>query len=132
MEEIEEPPLRVLGDVERACLLRYVETLVTVLGEDLAAVWLFGSVARDEAWPRGMRIRSDLDLLVVTEAPVRDEDAESLVNATYPLFLRCGRQISPQFRTRADMEQPRDERDAAFLENFRRDAILLWRRPPVT
>ena len=67
MEEIEEPSLRVLDDVERACLLRYIETLVTVLGEDLAAVWLFGSVARDEAWPRGMAIRSDLDLLVVTE-----------------------------------------------------------------
>lgn len=120
--------LAILTDVEERCLVRYLERLAEVLGRELEAIFAYGSAARGEGWPRGMRIRSDLDLLVVTRAPVASERQEALVAATYPLFLESGRQISPQFRTRAELDAPRDERFAAFLRNFRHDAVLLWPR----
>jgi predicted nucleotidyltransferase len=81
---------------------------------------LFGSVARGESWPQGMPIRSDLDLLVVTSSPLTEERQQQLVDATYPLFLECGRQIGPQFRTRAQVDE-----SSAFLENVRRDGVRL-------
>ena len=123
-----EPVLSVLTDLERRCLERYVELLVGALGGRLEEIWLFGSVARGERWPRGMPIRSDLDLLVLTDAAIGEREKQMLFDATYPLFLESGRQIGPQFRTRADLERPKDERAATFLENVRRDAILLWDR----
>lgn len=128
MPEIELPAPPVLTDVERACLARYLRTLVETLGDDLDEVVLFGSVARGESWPAGMPIRSDLDLLVVTRDAVSDETAARLVDATLPLFLECGRQIGPQFRTRGELEQPRDDRAAAFRANVERDGLRLHRR----
>jgi hypothetical protein len=62
--------------------------------------------------------------VVVTRSRLADDLQEELVNATYPLFLECGRQIGPQFRTAAELEV---EPPTAFLENLRRDGVLLWR-----
>ena len=59
------------------------------------AAQVFGSVARAEAWPAGMPIRSDLDLLVLTRRELSPAEKDELVDLTYPLFLECGRQISP-------------------------------------
>ena len=89
---------------------------------------VFGSVARGESWPRGMPIRSDLDLLVVTPTPAREATQEELIQATMPLFLDCGRQLGPQFRTRAGLGDPKDERAATFLANVERDGISIYRR----
>jgi hypothetical protein len=36
--------------------------------------------------------------LVESRGEVPEEVQEELVNGTYPLFLECGRQMSPQFR----------------------------------
>jgi predicted nucleotidyltransferase len=115
-----------LNDLERSCLQRYLNLLVATIGSGLAEVVLFGSVARGESWPAGMPIRSDLDILVVTDSRVTDETVESLIDGTFPLFLECGRQIGPQFRTREDLGRPRDDRDATFLDHVRRDGIRLY------
>jgi hypothetical protein len=88
-------------------------------------VIVFGSVARGESWPRGMPIRSDLDLLVVCDKPLSEERIEELVNATLPLFLECGRQLGPQFRTREGLKRPEG---AAFLANVEREGITIYRR----
>ena len=86
---------------------------------------MFGSVARGESWPRGMPIRSDLDLLVICDSPLSEETIEELVNATMPLFLECGRQLGPQFPTRAGLAEPKG---AAFLANVEREGITIYRR----
>jgi predicted nucleotidyltransferase len=112
-----------LSELERDCLSRYLTLLAESLGAELEAVWLFGSAARGEAWWPGMPIRSDIDVLVVTRSPVAESQQEELVNATYPLLLECGRQIGPQFRTEAEFAA---EPPARFLENVRRDGVLLW------
>ena len=87
--------LALLTETERDCLDRSVDHLAAQLGDDLVEVWVFGSVARGESWPPGMKIPSDLDLAVVVHRDLADDEKESLVNATYPLYLECGRQISP-------------------------------------
>jgi predicted nucleotidyltransferase len=87
---------------------------------------VFGSVARGESWPRGMPIRSDLDLLVVTHSPVPEPTQEELIQATMPLFLECGRQLGPQFRTLESLEHPKDERAATFRANVKRDGISIY------
>ncbi len=115
------PDLPVLGSVERSCLGRYLELLGEELGGELDEVVLFGSVARGESWPEGMPIRSDLDLLVVTHSELPDDKQQALVAATYPLFLECGRQIGPQFRSRRQLDDASDP----FAENVRRDGVRL-------
>jgi hypothetical protein len=69
-----------------------------------------------------MPIRSDLDLLVLTDAPVPQGEIDALVDATLPLFLECGRQLGPQFRTRDGLAAGSSE----FREEFERDAIVVW------
>jgi predicted nucleotidyltransferase len=108
-------------------LARYVDILTETLRSNLDEIVVFGSVARGEAWPRGMPIRSDLDLLVVTDGPVGDADVADLIDATLPLFLECGRQIAPQFRTREQLAAS-DERTASFRENVARDGVTVFRR----
>ena len=118
--------LPVLSTAERACLDRYVARLREVLGADLEGVWVFGSVARGERWPSRMPIRSDVDLLVVTSKPADAATADALIDETYPLFLECGRQIGPQFRTSAWLRRPPDERSRDFVARVREEAIPLW------
>jgi predicted nucleotidyltransferase len=65
--------LPLLTGTERRTLARYVETLRERLGPRLLGVRVFGSVAWGEAWPQGVPIRSDIDLL----AFVRDELTEA-------------------------------------------------------
>ena len=123
---IELPELAVLDDVERSALERYVRLLVDELGANLDEIAVFGSVARGERWPAGMPLRSDLDLLVVTREPLSAAAVERLLEATFPLFLESGRQLGPQFRTREQLERPETEQGRRFVENVRRDAIVLY------
>jgi predicted nucleotidyltransferase len=95
---VEETPH--LSSAERGCLQRYIAHLAETLEDELKAIWLFGSAARGDAWWPAMRIRSDIDIVVITRAPLADDLQEELVNATYPLFLECGRQISRSSRRR--------------------------------
>jgi predicted nucleotidyltransferase len=118
-------PLRHLAPLERDCLLRYCVLLREQLGDSLQRLVLFGSAARGDMWDADSPMHSDIDLLVVTAEPLPPERAEQLVNETYPLYLECGRQIGPQFRSAGELSQPRDERAAVFAENLARDGIDL-------
>jgi predicted nucleotidyltransferase len=122
--------LPLLSDVERSCLERYLDLLAEQLGASLLEIAVYGSVARGEPWPRGIPIRSDLDLMVVTSDPVPKELADELVDATMPLFLECGRQLGPVFKTPHELAHPETERAAEFVRQFRRDAIVVY--PPPT
>lgn len=122
------PDLPLLSDVERRCLQRYLDLLIEALGSNLVEVVLFGSVARGESWPRGMPIRSDLDILVITDSPLPKETVESLIDGTLPLFLESGRQIGPQFRTQEQRTEPANDRARAFLQNVEQDGVALYRR----
>jgi predicted nucleotidyltransferase len=113
-------PLSRLSEPERHCLERYVAHLANTLGDELEEVVVFGSAARGEMWPNGSPMRSDIDLLVVTSTPVDGRTESELVDATYPLFLECGRQLGPQFRTRGNV--------GPLAAALARDGVTLWRR----
>lgn len=117
--------LRQLSAQERDCLRRYCASVRERLGERLERLVLFGSAARGDMWPAGSPMHSDIDLLVVTLEPVPPHEAEDLVNETYPLYLQCGRQIGPQFRTSGQLAEPENERAAAFAANVARDGVEL-------
>jgi predicted nucleotidyltransferase len=124
------PELLILDETERACLARYVDILHEELGNGLVEIVVFGSVARGERWPRGMPIRSDLDLLVVTDDEVSPEVGARLIEATLPLFLESGRQLGPQFKTARELASPGTEREAEFLADVRRDGVPVYVREP--
>jgi predicted nucleotidyltransferase len=112
--------LELLNDTERRTLDAYVAILRDELGDRLLEVLVFGSVARGEAWPAGMPIRSDLDLLVLVAEALDEVEEQALVDATFALFLESGRQISPQFRTR---EQHALSPSRAAIDA---DAVRVW------
>jgi predicted nucleotidyltransferase len=126
MPSIHESALEHLTFTERACVVRYLDLLCDRLGPRLIEVYLFGSFARGDAWRPGSAMHSDVDLLVVCSERPSESELEEFVNATYPLFLESGRQVSPQFRTRQALESPTTEVGIAFLERFRREARLVF------
>jgi predicted nucleotidyltransferase len=92
---------------------------------------MFGSAARGDMWPAHSPMHSDIDLLVITRAPLRDVEGEELLNETYPLYLECGRQLSPHFYTERRLAEPDDERTREFLQRVARDFVRVWpSRPP--
>ena len=119
--------LPLLSEAERSCLDRYLDLLVERLGAGVLEISVYGSVARGEPWPGGMPIRSDLDLMVITSEPVPKDVADELVDATMPLFLECGRQLGPVFKTTDELAHPKSERAAEFFRQFRRDSVPLYR-----
>jgi hypothetical protein len=64
-----------------------------------------------------MRIPSDLDLAVLTRRDLAHEERDELLDATYPLYLECGRQIGP-----AIVETPSESLAAAIA----RDGVRVW------
>lgn len=118
------PELPLLSPVERSCLARYLDLVESTLASNLRRAVVFGSVARGESWPQGMPIRSDLDLLIVVQTAVAEEQIQQLLDATFPLYLECGRQISPQFRTEEQL-QADDERASVFREHVARDGVTI-------
>jgi predicted nucleotidyltransferase len=117
--------LRHLSAQERDCLRRYCDLLRERLGDRLERLVLFGSAARGDMWSAGSPMHSDIDLLVVTRDSVAEREAEELVNETYALYLECGRQIGPQFRTAGQLAEPENERAAVFAANVARDGVEL-------
>jgi predicted nucleotidyltransferase len=98
-----------LNGSERSCVERYLSFLDESLGSDLMEVWLFGSAARGDMWGANMPMKSDIDILVVTRNEISADRRETLINETYPLYLECGRQISPQFWSEANYSDPPTE-----------------------
>jgi predicted nucleotidyltransferase len=118
-----------LVEAERECLRRYVGLVEERLGATLEEVWLFGSAARGDMWPDRFPIHSDIDVLLVTAARIGEEVEQELVDATYPLFLECGRQIGPHFYTAQELAEAGR---AEFAANVRRDGVRLGRRSSVS
>src|ERR687887_1671841 len=115
-----------LSETERDCLDRYVALLAARLGDRLVAVRMFGSAARGDMWRAHSPMRSDVDLLVVTADAVPEAEREDLLNETYPLYLECGRQLSPHFFSEQRLAEPDDERTREFLERIDPDARVVW------
>jgi predicted nucleotidyltransferase len=108
-----------LSDVERRTVERLVGRLREELGEDLHAIWLYGSRARGEE-PHD---ESDIDLMVIADggderygmraAELRDEaaDAEGMSPVWYSVFvfdpewLRGRREIRSFFIAEADRDK---------------------------
>jgi predicted nucleotidyltransferase len=101
--------LDVLNKAELECVSVYVARLQKALGSDLKEICVFGSVARGAMWHEGMGIRSDIDLLVVTEQVPSDTRKEALA---------CGRQIAPAFVAAADFVSPSTLERREFLESI--------------
>lgn len=118
-----------LNESERACVQTYLDTLARRLAGNLVAVWLFGSFARGDMWGKHWPMNSDLDLLILSEHSLTDQDREELINDTYPLYLECGRQISPQFRTVAEFRHPSTETGRAFKARIAEEGRLLLSSP---
>jgi predicted nucleotidyltransferase len=119
-------PLEHLKPVERDCVRRYVSLLVDRLGPHLLEVRVFGSAARGDMWSERFPIRSDIDLIVVTKEELPKETQEELINETYPLFLECGRQIGPQWRSAEQWATPTDERAETFKANVEAEGRPLY------
>jgi predicted nucleotidyltransferase len=115
-----------LSDGERDCLRRYCELLRERLGEGLIEVRLFGSAARGDMWPARSPMHSDIDLLVITHELVPDAEQEELLNETYPLYLECGRQLSPHFFSERRLAEPEDDRTREFLRRVESDLVPVW------
>jgi len=110
----------VLTHAEGDCLARYCALLAERL-PDLVGVRMFGSAARGDMWPDHSPHHSDIDLLVVTREAVPEVVQEELVNETYPLYLECGRQLSPAFKTEAEVAA-----GGEFLDRVREEGVDVW------
>jgi predicted nucleotidyltransferase len=118
--------MAVLNETERVWLQRYCALLAERLGDRLVAVRMFGSAARGDMWDARSPMHSDIDLLVVTSDAVGEDEQEDLLNETYPLYLECGRQLSPHFVAQQRLADPGDERTREFLGRIERDATVVW------
>jgi predicted nucleotidyltransferase len=65
-----------LSETERRAITRIVEALRADLGDDLLAVWLYGSRARGEADPNETHYdrRSDIDMIAIVDPPRKASD----------------------------------------------------------
>lgn len=118
--------LRHLNASERRCVRGYLALIQKQLGANLLEVWLFGSAARGDMWSAGMPMHSDIDLLVLTADEVASAAQDELINATYPIFLECGRQISPAFKVAAAFRSSTDERLSVFRERVEGEGRRLY------
>jgi predicted nucleotidyltransferase len=117
-----------LKETERGCLDRYCALLRERLGDRLVEVRMFGSAARGDMWPRHSPMNSDIDLLVVTRGDLREAEQDELLNETYPLYLECGRQLSPHFFSESRLAAPESARTRAFLDRIEAETVSVW--PP--
>ncbi len=97
---------------------RFLDLLEHTFGNNLRQVWLFGSFARGDPWSPHMPMNSDIDILVVTVQEVPPDVRDSLLNETYPLYLECSRQVSPQFWSAAKFDDPHTETARSFKERL--------------
>jgi predicted nucleotidyltransferase len=106
---------------EREALERFVSALVAALGDDVDAVWLYGSRARGEQ----PHAESDIDVIILT----RDGEADSLLATRAALDSgEDGLRISPLTTTRRWIEQRRAI-DSFFIGEVDRDKIVLFGDP---
>ncbi len=111
-----------LTDAERSALDRFVELARRDLGDDLHAVWLYGSRARGE----GEIGESDVDLLVITARG--REDGDRLAALTWEAREAAGDiaiLLSMHVHTPEWLEGRR-EIESFFIQEVDRDKIALY------
>src|SRR5919202_1462970 len=112
-----------LDERERALLDRLVAALQEEYGEDLDAVWLYGSRARGER-PHD---ESDIDVLVITRNARSDEP---LIPVLWRVLADVGNPhifVDPRQRSRAWVDDRRAI-DSFFLRDVDREKIVLYGR----
>jgi predicted nucleotidyltransferase len=118
-----------LNETERRVVERIVSALQALLGEDLLAVWLYGSRARGEADPTETDPdrRSDVDMLAVVDAA---RDAASVSWDVLPLVeeIADAEGDSPVYYSvqvrDADWLADRREIRSFFVQEVDRDKIV--------
>lgn len=115
-----------LTDREREAVEFFVERLRADLGEQLLAVWLYGSAARGEQ--RGPE--SDVDLIVVTADRRRNEDAVFAASFDAASFdaARSAPEWTPLSPSVWDPERLSDRRriESFFIQEVDRDKVVLY------
>jgi predicted nucleotidyltransferase len=110
-----------LDERERELLDRFVAALQQEYGDDLDAIWLYGSRARGER----SHDESDIDVLVVT----RDERSdEALIPTLWRVLEQLGNPrviVDPRQRSAAWVEDRRAI-DSFFLRELDRDKVVLY------
>ena len=113
-----------LDERERELLDRFVAAIHERYGDDLDAVWLYGSRARGER-PHD---ESDIDVLVITRS---ERDDEPLIPTLWAVLDELDNPriyVDPRQRSRAWLEDRRAI-DSFFLRDVDRDKIVLYGRP---
>lgn len=109
---------------ERDVLDRFVAALAREYGDDLDAVWLYGSRARGER----SHDESDIDVLVVTRS---DRDDTALIPTLWRVLDDLDNPrivVDPRQRSRAWVDDRRAI-DSFFLRDVDRDKIVLFGGP---
>jgi predicted nucleotidyltransferase len=122
-------PMALLADAalderEREVLERLVRALADEYGDDLDAVWLYGSRARGER----MHEESDVDVLVVTRS---ERDDRALIPILWRVLDELDNPrvyVDPRQRSRTCVEDRRAI-DSFFMRDIDRDKIVLHGRP---
>jgi predicted nucleotidyltransferase len=112
-----------LDEREREALDRLVRALVDEYGDDLDAVWLYGSRARGER----SHEESDVDVLVVTRG---ERDDRALIPLLWRVLDELGNPrvyVDPRQRSRAWVDGRRAI-DSFFIRDVDRDKIVLYGR----
>src|SRR5260370_27847423 len=113
----------------------FVERLVDLLvnhQHDILAIILYGSIARHEERALDDPYPSDVDILVVVDTDDRREirAAEKSLFETLGVakmhHLQAGRDVNVMFSSRTS-----EEWDPTFIENVKRDGIILYGRVPL-
>jgi predicted nucleotidyltransferase len=113
-----------LDEPERELLDRFVAALAKQYGDDLDAVWLYGSRARGER-PHD---ESDIDVLVVTRS---ERDDKPLIPILWRVLDELGNPmilVDPRQRSRSWVADRRAI-DSFFLRDVDRDKIVLYGGP---
>ncbi|MGI8660484.1 MAG: nucleotidyltransferase domain-containing protein [Thermoleophilaceae bacterium] len=109
---------------ERRALDRFVELLRSRLGDDLHAVWLYGSRARGDGSPDG----SDVDVLVVTRGG--RGDAELVIGLLWDAYAAAEEatmRLAPYVQS-PNWVTGRREIESFFMQEVDRDKIVLHQR----
>jgi predicted nucleotidyltransferase len=122
-------PMALLADAalderEREVLERLVRALADEYGDDLDAVWLYGSRARGER----THDESDVDVLVVTRS---ERDDLALIPILWRVLEELDNPrvyVDPRQRSRAWVDDRRAI-DSFFMRDLDRDKIVLYQRP---
>lgn len=110
---------------ERIVLDRFLEDLKRDLGDDLVAVWLYGSRARGGGAPPD----SDVDVLVLTGRGADDFDrVHALLWRNYDRWPEPTVMIAPH-TVSPDWVEGRREIEAFFIQEVDRDKIVLYGEP---